>query len=128
LQIEERTKQSSALTCPNTLCGRVFETPLKALNLQKNSDKTYDACPYCLTDLKLANSSRVPIVAPKVAQVEEEMQVEKHIELPDQSLGCNYHLGYLSERSSKEQIPNECIVCKEIVACMLKKMKGQVDS
>jgi hypothetical protein len=36
---------------------------------------------------------------------------------------CQLHLGYLSERSSKEQIPDGCLVCKDIVECMLKKMR-----
>jgi hypothetical protein len=36
---------------------------------------------------------------------------------------CLHHLGYLSERSSKEGIPDECMMCKDIVSCMLKKMK-----
>jgi hypothetical protein len=36
---------------------------------------------------------------------------------------CHYHLGYLSERKSKEQIPEECLTCKNMVDCMLRKMK-----
>jgi hypothetical protein len=36
---------------------------------------------------------------------------------------CQFHLGYLSEREQKQQIPEDCIVCKDIVDCMLKKMR-----
>ena len=57
------------------------------------------------------------------AQTEEKTQVEKKISISEKSVECNFHLGYLSERSSKEQIPNGCIMCKDIVPCMLKKMK-----
>ncbi len=56
-------------------------------------------------------------------QVEETAVVEEQFEEPITSSECPHHLGYLSERSSKGQIPDECIMCKDIVACMLKKMK-----
>ena len=37
---------------------------------------------------------------------------------------CSHHFGYLSERSSKEKIPEECMACGEIVNCMLKAVKS----
>ncbi len=36
---------------------------------------------------------------------------------------CHFHLGYLSERTQKEQIPDQCLVCEDIVECMLRKMR-----
>jgi hypothetical protein len=56
-------------------------------------------------------------VAPEFAPAEEKAEVG---EAPS---GCAHHLGYLSEKSSKDQIPDECMMCKDIVTCMLKKMK-----
>jgi PP-loop superfamily ATP-utilizing enzyme len=44
-------------------------------------------------------------------------QAEAHGISPD----CRNHFGYLSERSLKQRIPDECMTCKEIVHCMLKK-------
>jgi hypothetical protein len=38
--------------------------------------------------------------------------------------GCIYHLGYLSKRSKKEKIPEECMICENIVQCMLKNVTG----
>ncbi len=38
--------------------------------------------------------------------------------------GCAHHFGYLSKRSTKEKIPEECIVCENIVQCMLKNVTG----
>jgi hypothetical protein len=35
--------------------------------------------------------------------------------------GCKHHIGYLGEREPNVQIPDECLTCKEIVQCMLKK-------
>jgi hypothetical protein len=50
--------------------------------------------------------------------------LEEKIETSEKPSDCLHYVGYLSERSSKEQIPDECMMCKDIVACMLKKMKG----
>jgi hypothetical protein len=36
---------------------------------------------------------------------------------------CAHYLGFLCERAEKAQIPDECIVCRDIVGCMLKKLK-----
>jgi hypothetical protein len=51
--------------------------------------------------------------------------VEEPIETPaaEAPSECAHYLGYLSEKSSSEQIPDECMMCKDIVTCMLKKMK-----
>lgn len=56
-------------------------------------------------------------------EVEETSHVEEQVEVPEAPSECPHHLGYLSEKSSKEPIPDECMMCKDIVTCMLKKMK-----
>jgi hypothetical protein len=134
-QIEEKTKKGSMFTCPNASCGKVFSKPLKALNLQQDPEGPFDACPYCLTEI---NVEDMPAVTPDETETVEEEEAEaepkavvekttppaeKHVEVPEAPSGCLHHIGYLSERSSKEQIPDECMMCKDIVKCMLKKMK-----
>jgi hypothetical protein len=57
-------------------------------------------------------------------EVEELSNVEEKVETPEAPSECTHYLGYLSEKSSKEQIPDECMMCKDIVTCMLKKMKA----
>ncbi|MGB9842356.1 MAG: hypothetical protein ACPLKZ_06495 [Candidatus Bathyarchaeales archaeon] len=61
-------------------------------------------------------------VSVTVEEVEETV-AEEHVETREKSAGCSYYLGYLSERSSKDKIPDECMMCKDIVECMLKKAK-----
>ena len=122
-QIEEKTKKSSAFTCPNVSCGKVFTKPLRALNLQQDPEGPYDACPYCLTEITLDDDLTVPCDEPKETEAEEKEYTEERAEIPEKPSECSYHLGYLSERSSKEKIPDECMMCKDIVECMLKKMK-----
>jgi len=33
---------------------------------------------------------------------------------------CKHYFGYLSERTKKEVLPEECMLCGKIVQCMLK--------
>ena len=103
-QTEENIKKGGAFTCPNAACGKAFTRPLKTLNLQRIPDELYDACPYCLTEIT-ANDEKT--VAPSL----------------EKSSSCAHYLGYLCERSTKDNIPDECIVCKDILSCMLKNMK-----
>jgi hypothetical protein len=128
---EAKTKKSSTFTCPNVSCGKVFTKPLRALNLQ-DAEEPYDACPYCLTEIKINDEPTFAYYKPEPetfepeeteTEFEEPKQVEEQVETPEKSSECAYHLGYLSERSSKEQIPDKCMMCKDIVTCMLKKMK-----
>jgi hypothetical protein len=56
-------------------------------------------------------------------EVEEAEPVEEKPSVSEASSECAHYLGYLSEKSSKDQIPDECMMCKDIVTCMLKKMK-----
>ena len=102
------------------------------MNLQQDAEEPYDACPYCLTEIVLDDEPNVIFDEPETfepeeteaePEVEEMSHVEEQVEVPEAPSVCPHHLGYLSEKPSKEQIPDECIMCKDIVTCMLKKMK-----
>jgi len=91
----------------------------------------YDACPYCLTEI-------VPekvVSSPKGVQESnlEETRVEemsmptiegKPTQMQPQTKKCEHQFGYLSKRSAKEKIPEECITCESIVQCMLMNVNG----
>jgi len=107
-------------TCSNPACGKVFSSPLKALNLQQDSEGPYAACPYCLTkvaEIELDSDNN------KIERQEPENN-ENLTENKETPSTCQYHMGYLSEREQKQQIPENCIVCKSIVECMLRKMRA----
>jgi hypothetical protein len=105
------------------------------LNLQQDTEEPYDACPYCLTEIVVEEEPADIYTEPETleqeaieepeAEVEEPTHVEEPIETPaaEAPSECAHYLGYLSEKSSSEQIPDECMMCKDIVTCMLKKMK-----
>ncbi|MGD0643545.1 MAG: hypothetical protein ABSA75_01420 [Candidatus Bathyarchaeia archaeon] len=105
------------------------------MNLQQDSAEPYAACPYCLTKITEAQleAENKPEKAtepqleaenkPEKAQIETGLPEEKPTKNREKPLTCHHYLGYLSERAQKEQIPDECIVCKDIVECMLRKMR-----
>jgi len=113
----ESAKTSDGFKCPNSSCHRVFPKPLKATNFQNESSETFDACPFCLTEIKAENTATFSAIDAEDA---------KHNASPNRaqtggSPECKNHFGYLGERPSKGQIPDECLTCREIVQCMLKK-------
>lgn len=109
-------------TCLNRSCGKVFNTPIKTLNLQENPSEPYLACPFCLTKVEAPGDAKqeIHIEAPPASKPLEEKY--KSLKGDEKPASCAYHLGYLSERGQKE-IPEGCLLCRDIVSCMLKKMR-----
>ena len=113
-------------TCLNPSCKRSFTTPLKTLNLQKNPTEPYYACPFCLTKIEEATFSsqeRLSNGTEQNNQITEALEKPKAAKNSEKPLACKYHLGYLSERGQKDKIPDDCLLCKNIVDCMLKRMR-----
>ena len=115
-------------TCKNSSCRKTFTTPLKTINLQEDTTEPYLACPYCLTKLEIEQPKKEkeprifePLSKISSENIQDDNKVKnRNREKPSD---CQFHLGYLSERSSKDQIPDDCLICKDIVECMLKKMR-----
>ncbi|MGZ4850388.1 MAG: hypothetical protein ACXV2C_03300 [Candidatus Bathyarchaeia archaeon] len=103
-------------TCSNPSCKKTFNVPLKTLNLNQDSAEPFDACPYCLTRIEGNNE-------PEKTIAKSTLHKEKPAQKKEKPIDCHYHFGYLSEREQKEQIPDDCIVCKDILDCMLKKIR-----
>ena len=123
------------ITCRNPLCGVTFETPLKALSLQNSAETC--VCPCCLAAItespKVDESPEIKVqLEPLNVEPEPELETtlapenqpqEMQKEDAPKTLDCRHYLGYLSEKERKGQIPEECIICKNIVECMLQKMR-----
>ena len=112
------------------------------MNLQQDTEGPYDACPYCLTEITVDDEPTINFepetLEPETLEaetldleasveaepeVEEAEPVEEPPEVAEAPSECSHYLGYLSERASSDNIPDECMMCKDIVTCMLKKMK-----
>jgi hypothetical protein len=122
--------EKKMFTCQNPSCKKSFALPLKTLNLQKNPTEPYFACPYCLTQIKEIEETLETGKSPQEKHLEKirlklsQVETIEKTKNDDKSLDCHHYHGFLSERSSKEQIPDECLVCKDIVECMLRKMRA----
>jgi hypothetical protein len=126
---KEHTRETvkSEFTCSNSSCGLVFSKPIKVKNLCMDSE-VYDACPRCFTAVdetysarvnEAQGSSRVEVIEENVARDVEGKKTE-----PSTSAKCTHHFGYLSQRPKNEKIPDECVMCEQIVKCMLKGVTG----
>ncbi len=106
------------VTCPNKMCGKVFDKPIITINLQQTSKIPYNACPSCFTEITLAESQNMNY--PEESFTEVELEKEKSDEVSENTDTCSHHLGYLKERELKQQIPEECFLCSRVIECMLK--------
>lgn len=119
-------------TCSNPSCGKVFVNPVKAKNLALKETKPYHACPYCLTEIVIDEKESVEIKSERKPEMKEteikELRApitdEKSAQTNPKAQKCVHHFGYLSKRSTKEKIPEECMVCENIVQCMLMNVTG----
>jgi len=105
---------------------------LKALNLKSETPAPYLACPYCLTDIATwenqAAAETTPVSDAEALKYAKDNLKGEKIEVQPTKTGCKHHFGYLSERSAKEKISEECMACAEIVNCMLKSLKNHTDN
>jgi hypothetical protein len=130
MQRKKHNAKEDKFACPNSSCGFVFSKPVKVKNVGTENSQCYDACPRCLTAIVIEES--VPVVDAKPgAAVENDKEQETVLRSSENktatsstSVQCAYHLGYLSERTKNEKIPEDCIVCENIVKCMLKVVNG----
>lgn len=100
-------------TCTNHSCNHVFEKPIKVLDLQKTSEGSYEACPFCFTRITAQNYSQI--------ESSKEVSIEAKSEPDKKVSGCPYYLGYLGKQTSKGQFPDGCLTCKSLIECMLGK-------
>ena len=121
------TEEERVFTCSNPVCGRTFSVPMKVVDLRVNDPEPYLACPHCLERIasdagpKVDDSAMDVTVENVDSKPEQQREFERTVE--GLAAKCAYHLGFLSERSSKEEIPEDCIVCENIVKCMLKSVR-----
>lgn len=127
--------KTQSFTCSNPECGRVFADPIIVHDLSLKNGSSYRACPYCLTEMVIEKASefreekRIPKKIRAKTREAKAQPPKAKAKLAQPSLEehkCPHYFGYLSHRSKKEKIPEECMICEKIVQCMLKKVTGQV--
>jgi len=128
---KEKAVDIQSYRCSNPSCGKSFSKPLKALNLSLENPEPYLACPHCLMEITAQEDSstadtKLGLDAGTLKTAKDGFE-EEAAPQPTKAL-CTHHFGFLSERSSKEKIPEECMACAEIVNCMLKAVKSCTDN
>jgi hypothetical protein len=124
---KEPAKEDQQFTCSNATCGFVFSKPIKVINLRETKSASYDACPRCLTEIVMGAAPSIDL-KPEIDTETEPLETKpklKDKKAESQPAGsCAHHFGYLSEQSRNENIPDECVMCANIVKCMLKTVNG----
>jgi hypothetical protein len=124
---KEPAKEDQQLTCSNCACGWVFSKPIKVINLRETNSEPYDACPRCLTEIVIEGEPSVGSI-PNIGTETEPLEIKPNIKdkkaEPQLTSPCAHHFGYLSERLRNEKIPDDCVMCENIVKCMLKTVNG----
>ena len=116
-------KPEGKFTCTNFSCGFVFSQPIKLRNLCEDAE-IYDACPRCFT--AIAGVDNVPVieVEPSAIADTEKIEVPNEVETrktePATIKQWAHGFGFLSKRSRDEKIPDDCLMCENIVKCMTK--------
>ena len=99
--------------------------PIIVQDLSLKGGSSYCACPYCLTETLTEKNSEVEEEKRIGIEEEKEQPLKKPARQPSlKEQKCLHDFGYLSQRSRKEKMPDECLICEEIVQCMLKKVTG----
>ncbi|MGQ9506673.1 MAG: hypothetical protein ACUVTB_02285 [Candidatus Bathycorpusculaceae bacterium] len=68
----------------------------------------------------IETSQKPEVEAEGKAQEVEIPKGKENLQAPPKTQECAHHFGYLSERKTKEKIPEECMMCENIVQCMLR--------
>ncbi len=119
-----------SFTCSNPKCRRTFASPIIVQDLCSSDEVSYDACPYCLTEIVTRETMKTKSdekdeKSESQTKESEEAKYKKLSQPAQPSEGpaeCLYHFGYLSERSRDEEIPEVCMTCERLVQCMFKKV------
>jgi DNA-directed RNA polymerase subunit RPC12/RpoP len=100
-------------------CNRTFQKPILATVSSRGYVTAYYACPRCLSkvgdvkqhkDEEDEEGKETSIAIEKVKKV----AVAKH----EDNVNCTHFLGYLKKRSKDAPIPDECLTCDKMIACM----------
>ena len=82
------------------------------------------ACPYCLTEIVLTETEDSNTQEKATAETdyieENDIVEEKPSQNQEQLSDCTHYFGYMSEKEHKQQMPEECMLCSQIIQCMAK--------
>jgi hypothetical protein len=119
-----KTEENTILVCPNKACGKTFAKPLKTTKIHEGTKEHYNACPYCLTDVinsEIEKENPPEVTVPEVTVTEVPISEENPGQDGEKTSSCTHYRGYLSEKDHKQQIPEDCMVCSQLIECMHKK-------
>jgi hypothetical protein len=125
------------IVCSHSKCGRPFTKPIE-LNLRINKERArYYACPHCFSPVDLKTVMLEDATAKCTGKPSDNLKPQPSKPLLDSSKigsidrdnltektkedGCSHFIGYLKTCPEDSPIPNECLICRSIMKCMVSK-------
>ena len=103
VEVENVTRFYEYFICPT--CRKVFRDAVKVRDLSTTLEKTYYACPRCLTEVNVEDSPpKGPAPPTPLAPIPSKPFFE-----------CSHY-----ESLKKRLIPDECLVCPKLIECTKK--------
>ena len=102
-------EKAKLIKCSNPKCKREISEPIIVNDFSNKSMRTFSGCPNCLFEVDVATF--------QIQKGKQKTTVE-HEET--NSLRCTHNIGYLTSRLQQNQIPQECLVCTNLLECMQK--------
>lgn len=110
-QALEELPNIQSMVCTNDKCGRVFDKPLKLIDLAKPSEECSYVCPYCLSELESTEPEQEVVTEPVSEEKLQDVTEQKDEE-------CPHFVGYLGKRPKNAPIPDFCLTCPKMMECM----------
>lgn len=123
--------ESQSFACSNEKCRRIFANPVTVQDFSSKDEISYQACPYCLTEVEIGEALIVGedqkgddkrSKERTKSEREEDALIKSEQTSPTspKQHGCQNSFGYLSKRARDSEIPEECMICERLVECMLR--------
>ena len=127
-------EESLVVVCQNPRCRREIEEPILLTNLSVTPPEQYDACPHCFTKLEPKTTVNQEVTDknevmeetkdsdPQLLKKVEDLILSSNVnqQKEKKTSSCPQVFGYLGNRPADAPIPQECLVCKRIMDCMLR--------
>ena len=109
------------------VCGKQYEKPLQASLSSGSEVSEYFACPRCLSEVKSkAQEYRFAEQSSHETWLSEEEFKKLPLKTTELNLDarsetkwvCEHELGYLGSRPKNMPIPDQCLICKNMIECI----------
>jgi len=107
------------MVCSYSKCGKSLSEPIELSVAQADGSlETYYACPHCLSRVNDSGNPKKHLSKASIGTLKKALEETANSLETNKSVGCAHHFGYLKARPKDSPIPDECLLCTEVMKCM----------